>query len=222
MPILICSFPRRFFSVLISSSSFLLYAFRFLIGSIRFYSPLFHFASVPCQFDSHRLIAPPSHIYSARFIPNSNRRHFESIQCFSNSARFGAILFQINSNLLHLKAIRGISIPFRFFPHQCVSAPAQIRSVPLHSFSILIVSVRRVSVSTRNFSCLFRFFSGRVDSFPILLGALQRLSIPYRIASDQFHLRSSLLHAFPDRRGSFALSALPSQVFSFSNWSLNI
>lgn len=238
------SMQFRLIAFLVYSNSFLLYAFRFLVGSIRFYSPLVHFASVPCQFDSRQLIALPSHFHSARFIPNSRRFKsppFLSDHFVSSSSHLSATLFQINSNLLRLAAVRSISLPFRFFPHQCVSAPDQVRSVPFHSFSILIVSVRRVSVSMLHISCLFRFFSGRVyslpiplgsfqfrfrssrfSSLPVHLGALQRLSMPDRIVSMHFKSESNRIgsdqfqfQAAPRIANSYLLISTLLQISSF-------
>lgn len=197
------SLPDRIYSVLFPSSS------------LRFSALPALLPSTPCTSFSLRLSSVQLCSFPIQI--GSNRRQFASIQCSANPVLLAASLFQINSNLLRLEAIRGISLPFRFFPYRRLSSPAQVSSAPFHSFSILSVSVRRVSVSILHISCLFRFHSDHFISLPIQLGALQRLSIPYRIASDQFHRRSSLLDAFPDHRGSFALSALTSQAFSFSN-----
>ena len=70
----------------------------------------------------------------------------------------------------------------------------------LRSGSGLIVSVRRVSVSTRNFSCLFRFRSGRVYSLPIPLGSFQ------------FRFRSGRFYSLPVHLGAMQRLSMPTRI----------
>lgn len=191
--------------VLLRSALFLAVSFPVRALPIRIYSVLFpsgslRFSALPVRLSS-------THCSSVSLLFSWLHFQFKSPPFLSDhfvssSSRLSATLFQINSNLLHLKAVRSLSIPFRFFPHQCVSAPAHVRSVPLHSFSILIVSVRRVSVSTRNFSCLFRFHSGRVYSLPI------------RLASNQFRSRSGRFYSLPVHLGAMQRLSMPAPIVS--------